>query len=87
MGSYDVIVAFQEVLRKYDVEDLVELRASFCLSNCANGVSVKCEGGKDEKEASAMVVPMEDGFLLRHVTESNVEELFAKHIYPSLEIK
>ena len=34
-GSYDVIEAMKEVIKKCDVEDLVELRASFCLGCCA----------------------------------------------------
>ena len=35
-GSYDVIQALKDILKKYDVEDLVELQASFCLGHCAN---------------------------------------------------
>ncbi len=36
-GSYDVIQAMKEILKKYDVEDAVELQASFCLGHCAEG--------------------------------------------------
>ena len=32
-GSYDVILAMKDILKKYDVEDLVELQASFCLGH------------------------------------------------------
>lgn len=42
-GSYDVIEAFKAVLKKYEVEDKVELQASFCMGNCAHGVTV--DGG------------------------------------------
>ena len=42
-GSYDVIEAFKEVLKKYDVEDLIDLQASFCLGHCATGVTVECD--------------------------------------------
>ena len=37
-GSYEVIEAFKEVLKKYDVEDVIDLQASFCLGHCALGV-------------------------------------------------
>ena len=43
-GSYEVIEAFKEVLKKYDVEDIIDLQASFCLGHCALGVTVGCEG-------------------------------------------
>ena len=42
-GSYDVIEQLQAIVKKYDVEDLVELQASFCLGNCDKGVTVKSE--------------------------------------------
>lgn len=42
-GSYDVIEALKEVLKKYGVEDKVELQAGFCMGNCARGVTV--DGG------------------------------------------
>ena len=69
-GSYDVIEAFTEVLKKYDVEDVVELQASFCLGHCAKGVNVACP----------------EGFILHNVNASNVEELFASEIYPKLNL-
>ena len=42
-GSYDVIEEFKKVIKKYDVEDVVELQASFCLGHCAEGVTVKAD--------------------------------------------
>ena len=41
-GSYDVIQEFKDLLKKYDVEDIIELKASFCFNECINGVNVKC---------------------------------------------
>ena len=40
-GSYDVIEKFKELLKKYEVEDVIELQASFCLGHCSEGVTVK----------------------------------------------
>lgn len=42
-GSYDVLEAFKAVLKKYQVDDKVDLQASFCLGHCAHGVSVSGE--------------------------------------------
>lgn len=42
-GSYDVIEKFKEILKKYEVEDIVELQASFCLGHCSEGVTVKAD--------------------------------------------
>lgn len=82
-GSYDVIEQLQEIIKKYDVEDLVDLQASFCLGFCAQGVTVKSDGfdkpiveklGKDE-------------LFLHNVNKDNVETLFAKEIYPLINLK
>ena len=82
-GSYEVIEAFKEVLKKYDVEDVVELQASFCLGHCAQGVTVGCEG-MEPAERGPQVEETPDGFILHSVNAGNVEELFAKEIYPKL---
>lgn len=42
-GSYDVIEKFKELLKKYEVEDVIELQASFCLGHCSEGVTVKAD--------------------------------------------
>ena len=74
-GSYDVIEAFKEVLKKYDVEDLVDLQASFCLGHCAKGVTVLCDG--DEPAAKGpQVETCPEGFILHNVNAQNAEELF-----------
>ena len=82
-GSYEVIEAFKEVLKKYDVEDVIELQASFCLGHCAKGVTVGCEG-MEPAERGSQVEEIPDGFILHSVNAGNVEELFAKEIYPKL---
>jgi len=43
-GSYDVIEEFKKLVKKYGVEDKVELQATFCVGNCQNGVSVLSDG-------------------------------------------
>ena len=82
-GSYEVIEAFKEVLKKYDVEDLIELQASFCLGHCALGVTVECEG-MEPSERGPHVEETPGGFIMHSVNAGNVEELFAKEIYPKL---
>ena len=82
-GSYEVIEAFKEVLKKYDVEDVIELQASFCLGHCALGVTVGGEGSEPSESRPPVEEPA-DGRILHSVNAGNVEELFAKEIYPKL---
>ena len=42
-GAYDVIEKFKEVIKKYDVEDQMDLQASFCLGHCSEGVTTKAD--------------------------------------------
>lgn len=84
-GSYDVIEAFKDVLKKYDVEDVVELQASFCLGHCAKGVTVSCEG-MEAAEKGPQVELTSEGFIMHGVNAGNVEELFAKEVFPKLRI-
>jgi len=80
-GSYDVIQTLKDVIKKYDVEDLIELQASFCLGYCAQGVTVQSDGYSSHLENR-------DGYLLLHnVDKNNVEELFAQKIYPLLNLQ
>ncbi len=86
-GSYDVIQAFKDLLKKYDVEDLIELKASFCFNECVNGVNVKCETAEMLNKEAPMMTLCDDGFLLHHVSKENVEDLFVQQIYPLLKIR
>ncbi len=77
-GSYDVIDQLKSLIKKYDVEDLIDLQASFCLGFCAQGVTVKAE---------PTIEKIKDGELFLHnVNKDNIEELFVKQIYPLLNI-
>lgn len=73
-GSYDVVQGMKEMLRKYDVEDLIELQASFCFVQCADGVVMRAE---DALDGSADV-------FVRGVNKDNIEEKFLKEVYPKL---
>lgn len=39
-GSHQVITRLQELIKEYHVYNDIELCASFCLGNCAKGVSM-----------------------------------------------
>ena len=43
-GSHEVITRLQELIAENNLENKVELMASFCLGNCANGVSMTING-------------------------------------------
>ena len=81
-GSYGVIDAFKETLKKYGVEDLVDLQASFCLGHCAQGVSVRTEGLSGEECPEVSVDA--DGFIMHNVNADNVEDMFVRFVYPKL---
>ncbi|SKA95057.1 NADH dehydrogenase subunit E [Caloramator quimbayensis] len=42
-GSYQIMKIFQEIIKEKKLEEKVELKASFCLGNCTNGVSIKVD--------------------------------------------
>ncbi|MBQ8298602.1 MAG: (2Fe-2S) ferredoxin domain-containing protein [Clostridia bacterium] len=42
-GSYDVIQTLKKIIEDKNLGDKVELKASFCLGNCSNGVSMKVD--------------------------------------------
>ncbi|MEG0685624.1 MAG: (2Fe-2S) ferredoxin domain-containing protein [Coprobacillus sp.] len=39
-GAYEVIESFQELIKEYNLQSELELRASFCLGQCTGDVSV-----------------------------------------------
>ncbi|MDD7735307.1 MAG: NAD(P)H-dependent oxidoreductase subunit E [Bacillales bacterium] len=43
-GSHEVLLRLQELISENKVEDKVELAASFCLGQCAQGVSMIIDG-------------------------------------------
>ncbi|HIT07549.1 MAG TPA: (2Fe-2S) ferredoxin domain-containing protein [Candidatus Merdivicinus faecavium] len=43
-GSYNIIHVFQELIDQYNLKDQVELKASFCLGRCTDGVATKING-------------------------------------------
>ncbi len=42
-GSYDVVETLKRLIKEQNLEDKIELKASFCLGNCSNGVSMKVD--------------------------------------------
>lgn len=77
-GSYDVIEALKAALKKYDVEDLVDLQASFCFGHCAKGVNLKAE----ELDQPSVERIGQDELFLHNINKDNAEELFAQEVYP-----
>ncbi|MTL48416.1 (2Fe-2S) ferredoxin domain-containing protein, partial [Turicibacter sanguinis] len=39
-GSYEVIQIFQSLIEKHQLQEVLELRAAFCLGHCTEAVSV-----------------------------------------------
>ena len=85
-GSYDVIQAMKEILKKYDVEDAVELQARFCLGHCAEGVNVLTEGIAPDKAGKSASILTDGTLMLHNITKDNAEEVFVKEIYPLIEL-
>ncbi len=42
-GSYDIIEAIKDLLLQHQLQDDVELGASFCLGRCTDGVTIKID--------------------------------------------
>ena len=42
-GSYPIIELLKENIAKHHLENKVNLKASFCLGKCTNGVSIKVD--------------------------------------------
>lgn len=67
-GSYDVIVKLQELIKKYGVEDKLELAASFCLGHCIDGVCAVSDGE----------------LFLHKLNAENAEDIFVSEVLPRL---
>lgn len=52
-GSRDVIQIFEKLIARNNLQNEVELRGSFCMGECQNGVCVSIDGKKHK------VTPME----------------------------
>lgn len=84
-GSYDVVEAFKSLVKKYNVEDKIELQASFCLGNCLQGVSVAVEDfGDTDVQETEQVKRTETGLLLSYMNGENSEKVFVATILPLL---
>lgn len=54
-GSFDVISGFQRLLEAHGLEKNVEIKAVFCMGNCAGPVSVRVDGEKVQSVRPAEV--------------------------------
>ncbi|MDD2955194.1 MAG: (2Fe-2S) ferredoxin domain-containing protein [Oscillospiraceae bacterium] len=43
-GSYQVIKTFTELIRANQLDDVVHLKASFCMGRCLSGIAVTVNG-------------------------------------------
>ena len=43
-GSYEIIQTLQRLIDENRLQDKVELKASFCIGDCMNGVSMRIDG-------------------------------------------
>jgi len=44
-GSYNIVSELQKLIADNNLENQIEIKASFCLGECKNGVCVKVEDG------------------------------------------
>jgi NADH:ubiquinone oxidoreductase subunit E len=71
-GSYQILNIFQELIKKYKLEDKVEMKASFCLGHCTSGVAIKVQDDFiDNVSIENAKVKFEENILKR--VESNIE--------------
>lgn len=45
-GSYDIANGIQELIKQYNLEEKVIIKASFCLGNCTKAVAVTVNDGQ-----------------------------------------
>ena len=63
-GSYDILQDLNRKLRAADLDDQVDIRATFCFENCGSGINVKV----GDTLYSGMS-PAKTGFLLDTITK------------------
>jgi NADH:ubiquinone oxidoreductase subunit E len=71
-GSYQILNIFQELIKKYKLEDKVEMKASFCLGHCTSGVALKVENDYIDNVSIENAKEKFDENILKRV-ESNIE--------------
>jgi NADH:ubiquinone oxidoreductase subunit E len=49
MGVYDVLPKLQSLIKVHDLEDAVELKGSFCLETCSQGIVMKFQDQRFSK--------------------------------------
>lgn len=65
-GSYEVIQKLTQKIKENNLEDKIEIKASFCLGNCMNGVSMKID---DELVSNASSETIDEIFDTRILPE------------------
>lgn len=73
-GSPGVISEMQRLIKERGLDERVELKASFCLGNCMNGVCVKLNGELLGRFDFANTEAMFDAMVMPLVLEGNVDE-------------
>ncbi len=48
-GSYQVIKTFTELIKQNHLENIVTLKASFCMGKCLEGIACTVNGGDPDK--------------------------------------
>jgi NADH:ubiquinone oxidoreductase subunit E len=43
-GARDIIMRFNELLKEYKLEDKIELKGSFCMERCGEGINWQIDG-------------------------------------------
>ncbi|HWT26814.1 MAG TPA: NAD(P)H-dependent oxidoreductase subunit E [Mobilitalea sp.] len=66
-GSYQIIKSFEKLIKSNELENQVELKASFCLGHCTKGVSVKVEDEFIENLNISNVNEMFDKYIIRRL--------------------
>jgi NADH:ubiquinone oxidoreductase subunit E len=41
LGVYEVLPKLQELLKKYNLDEKIELKGAFCLENCSYGIAMR----------------------------------------------